>query len=152
MGSDCQPTAGVITRETRELSTITVKGVINSTVLRIGEEATVERTDNVDQLIELGYLREVHTDTPTPEVDHTPAGAHGTITAPSRSASKAVWFSFLQSAAAAEADRISAAALTPSEDETRAELINRWDAYLDDNDDNDIPRPDDGEGVANVGD
>lgn len=53
------------------MSAVTIKGLINTTALGRGEEATVERTDSVDRLIAGGFVAVVddHEDVTLPPLD-----------------------------------------------------------------------------------
>lgn len=48
------------TRTRRNFDTVTVRGRISTTYLRSGQEATVTRTEHVDQLLAAGYVTEIN--------------------------------------------------------------------------------------------
>lgn len=100
------------------MGTIHVKGRINNTYLRRGEEATVERTETIDKLIERGYLSEVKCACSTDPIGDGQPEDSPEWTPPAKSATRAEWAEFL-----------SRGGFQFESDATRADLIRQYEAY-----------------------
>lgn len=119
------------------MGTIHVKGRINNTYLRRGEEATVERTETIDKLIERGYLSEVKCACSTDPIDGGGEPEESPEwTPPAKSATRAEWAAFM-----------GRGGLQFESDATRADLIRQYEDYAAslpiETDDEDGPRADD---------
>lgn len=84
------------------MSSVTIKGRIATSALRVGEVVTVERTEQVDGLIARGYAvvvgepeQESLTGAVTPP-EPEPVPEEDVPEPPARSASKADWLAFLE--------------------------------------------------------
>lgn len=97
------------------MSNVRIKGRISTTTLKRGDERTVARTEQVDRMIEKGYVTVVSEETPAEPapVEDVPEEA----TPPSRSASRQDWRDFLDSVG-----------VKFDETYTRDELIALWGA------------------------
>lgn len=101
---------------------VTIEGRIATTYLKVGEQATVERTDRIDRLIERGYVRLVGDESlvgavyPTPDEETEDDGPEDDeVQAPPQSATRAEWEEFLISQGIPWPD-----------DATKADLIEAW--------------------------
>lgn len=106
------------------MSEVTIKGRITTTELRAGEEATVEYTEHIDDLIERGYVVKVRakgadglTDLER-EADAEAQRVKDELGVPSDDDTREVWRKFL-----------SDKGIAWNQGDTKAVLIEKWRTY-----------------------